>query len=399
MAEVLYQEEIDFDGKPCMFHVYQSKVSFIGAKEKSYSWDEVVGTSSHSDFIKVLCYPLGKNRTLVTHTITSPALTFISSIITSMSRSGQMPSSPLPQKNFLILINPFSGRKKAIKVWKQFSPFFEVVNTDIRFTEYSGHALEIISNISPGTYDAIITVSGDGLLHEVVNVLCKDEKLRNIPIGIIPAGTSNGLAQYLCACINEPVTPSTCAYICIKGKKVSMDVSEIRFDTGKIVYSYLLLTWGLIADVDLESEGCRCCGSFRNDLFAVWRILKLRRYNAKLTWEGEGPMERTGFFTVFVSSNLPYMGENMKVAPLAMRDDGQNDLLYLGDVGRWVLTRAILKYGSGGHINMPHVNYYKASTWSLAPTNGIFSIDGEPYEARPILVKVLPSYISLISLN
>lgn len=33
------------------------------------------------------------------------------------------------------------------------------------------HGYDIVSSIEPGEYDGIVTVSGDGLLHEVVNAL------------------------------------------------------------------------------------------------------------------------------------------------------------------------------------------------------------------------------------
>jgi sphingosine kinase len=37
-------------------------------------------------------------------------------------------------------------------------------------TERAGHAYDFVSQeLRPGDYDGIITVSGDGLIHEVVN--------------------------------------------------------------------------------------------------------------------------------------------------------------------------------------------------------------------------------------
>jgi sphingosine kinase len=39
-------------------------------------------------------------------------------------------------------------------------------------TERAGHAYDMVHHeIKPGDYDGIITVSGDGLIHEVVNGL------------------------------------------------------------------------------------------------------------------------------------------------------------------------------------------------------------------------------------
>jgi len=49
-------------------------------------------------------------------------------------------------------------------------------------------------------YDAIATVSGDGLIHEVLNGLAEHAepiKALNIPLAPIPAGSGNGLALNL----------------------------------------------------------------------------------------------------------------------------------------------------------------------------------------------------------
>ena len=48
----------------------------------------------------------------------------------------------------------------------------EKAHVDIKLvrTERAGHAYDIVSQeLRPGNYDGIITVSGDGLIHEVVN--------------------------------------------------------------------------------------------------------------------------------------------------------------------------------------------------------------------------------------
>lgn len=46
------------------------------------------------------------------------------------------------------------------------------VEINLIMTERAGHAYEMVNHeLKPGDYDGIITVSGDGLIHEVVNGL------------------------------------------------------------------------------------------------------------------------------------------------------------------------------------------------------------------------------------
>ena len=42
--------------------------------------------------------------------------------------------------------------------------------------------------------------------------------------------------------------------------------------TEQTSWSFLALMWGLVADVDLESEACRCFGAARFDVYSAVRV-------------------------------------------------------------------------------------------------------------------------------
>ena len=94
---------------------------------------------------------------------------------------------------------------------------------------------------------------------------------------------------------------------------------------------------------------------------------------------------------------MPYVGEYYNLAPLAKIDDGQTDILYLGDVGRIPLVRVLLRQYSGSHIGANHLHYIKTTEFELNPNGGSVSIDGEFYPAENIKVRVLPHYSNIIS--
>lgn len=109
----------------------------------------------------------------------------------------------MPKKRkLLVLINPFSGQKKAAKNWKIAEKFFEkaFLDLDIVMTQRAGHAYDIVhSQITIDQYDGIVTVSGDGLIHEVINGIFRrpdwEELVSSLAFGFIPGGTSNGLVK------------------------------------------------------------------------------------------------------------------------------------------------------------------------------------------------------------
>ena len=45
------------------------------------------------------------------------------------------------------------------------------LDLEVKYTEYAGHARELMLDDSIKQYYAVVTVSGDGLIHEVINGL------------------------------------------------------------------------------------------------------------------------------------------------------------------------------------------------------------------------------------
>jgi sphingosine kinase len=126
-------------------------------------------------------------------------------------------------------------------------------------TQYEKHAYDYTLEMNIKHYDGIVCCSGDGIVHEVINAIFhredRDEFIKSIPIGVIPGGTSNGFAKSLCVASGEEYNAELCAYLIIKGFSREIDIFEIETPSrDKNIYSFLSVAWGLIADIDLESE-------------------------------------------------------------------------------------------------------------------------------------------------
>ena len=119
------------------------------------------------------------------------------------------------------------------------------------------------------------------------------------------------------------------------------------------IYSVLSLTWAIIADIDINSESLRCCGSFRYDLYGAYRSLCPKKYNGVLRFRGHAShlsqainvlkteeitsvdlgdsiMDwemRDGPFTFLTILNVPWIDLKIKMAPLAEINDGLNDIV------------------------------------------------------------------------
>jgi sphingosine kinase len=166
-------------------------------------------------------------------------------------------------------VNPYSGKKRALMVSSAvLQPLLEEAGLpyEIFITQRPNHSREFIAQDSPDLldkYSALVIVSGDGLVFEVIQGLHERpdwEKAIQIPIGIVPGGTGNGLtrslAYYNCETYeNEGQLQSSLNII--KAKTMPMDLTKVTTSTGKTIHSFLSIGWGYFSDCDIGSEFLR----------------------------------------------------------------------------------------------------------------------------------------------
>jgi sphingosine kinase len=133
------------------------------------------------------------------------------------------------------------------------------VEVEVFQTNYYKHAYDNTLKMNFRQYNGIICCSGDGIVHEVINAIFhredKDEFIEYTPVGVIPGGTANGFAKSICEASDEVCNPENCTYIICKGYFKKVDILEIEtISSEKKIYSFLSVAWGIIADIDLESE-------------------------------------------------------------------------------------------------------------------------------------------------
>src|SRR5690606_36546223 len=105
------------------------------------------------------------------------------------------------QKKILFVINPISGGKKKTAFKKTVLEVLELERFHPTFQQTTGpnHAYEIGRQAIADGYDAVVAVGGDGTINELGSALLGSD----IPLGIIPEGSGNGLALYLGIPLNE----------------------------------------------------------------------------------------------------------------------------------------------------------------------------------------------------
>merc|ERR1712136_374571 len=144
----------------------------------------------------------------------------------------------------------------------------EITHTMFK-TDYAGHAKEDVKTVDLSKYDGIVIVSGDGLIHEVINGLMERddwEQAIKTPLGVVPGGSGNALAASIVYASTGHISTenllSDSLFEIARGLTRDMSLMHVQL-REKSFYSFLNIGWGFVADVDIESERYRFLGTAR----------------------------------------------------------------------------------------------------------------------------------------
>ncbi|XP_023330240.1 sphingosine kinase 2 isoform X2 [Eurytemora carolleeae] len=248
-------------------------------------YPEISGTRQR---IPVFMYkPCGAKREEALHT----ASTWVDAI--SRVAIGSDPEYIMVNsKPLLVLLNPRAGKGKSQDVWHTVSGVIQESGTpwELLPTQGPGHARDVMAKLDLDEWSGVLIVSGDGLVHEVYNGLFIRSDWRSsleFPVGIIPAGSGNALSRSLIHFQEENLEEDggvlSQSVSFARGNLAPLDLMLVRTSTDTRI-AFLSLGWGLIADVDIDSEHLRSLGSIRFYLYYMVKVAKRRVYRATISY-------------------------------------------------------------------------------------------------------------------
>ncbi|XP_064126775.1 sphingosine kinase 1 isoform X1 [Loxodonta africana] len=359
----------------------------------------------------------------------------------------QCPRVLLPRPcRVLVLLNPRGGKGKALQLFRSHvQPL--LVEAEVSFTllltEWRNHARELVRHEELGRWDALVVMSGDGLMHEVVNGLMERpdwETAIRMPLCSLPAGSANALA----ASVNhysgyQQVTNEelliNCTLLLCRRLLSPMNLLSLHTASGLHLFSVLSLAWGFVADVDLESEKYRRLGEIRFTFGTFLRLISLRTYQGRLAYLpvggaasrmptspalGQGGPANTLLvpldqpvpdhwtvvpeedFVLVLALLHSHLGSNMFIAPMGRCAAGVMHLFYVrAGVSRTMLLRLFLAMEKGRHMeyDCPHLVYVPVVAFRLEPKDrrGMFAVDGELMVSEPVQGQVHPDCCWMVS--
>ncbi|KAK4056709.1 sphinganine kinase lcb4 [Microbotryomycetes sp. JL221] len=190
------------------------------------------------------------------------------------------------QRRLRVIVNPHGGKGKGKQLFNEtVAPVFKAAGCHVTI-DYTGppdstqNARNYGRDHKYDDYDVLVPVSGDGIVHELLNGLAarSDAKtaLHRTVICPIPAGSGNALQVNL----EGPERANDCVWAAlavVKGKELAMDLCSVTQGTKRSV-SFLTQAVGLMADLDLGTEHMRWIGEVRFTLGYIQGAITRKTY-------------------------------------------------------------------------------------------------------------------------
>lgn len=99
-------------------------------------------------------------------------------------------------KNMLLIVNPYSGQKKAVKLLAEIIAMFNRADyaVQVYMTAGPGDATDVVARVCEDM-DLVVCCGGDGTFNETIAGLLRADS--KTPVGYIPAGSTNDFASSL----------------------------------------------------------------------------------------------------------------------------------------------------------------------------------------------------------
>jgi YegS/Rv2252/BmrU family lipid kinase len=283
-----------------------------------------------------------------------------------------------------LLVNPHSAGGRTLKLLPRVEHELDALRIPFRVERTRGlqdgveralHAVE--------AGEVPVVVSGDGLTGAVGGAMAGAET----PLGIVPGGRGNDLARVL----GIPDDPVGAVAVLAAGECRRIDVGEAN---GKRFLG--------IASVGFDSVANRLANEttfIRGNLVYAYAALRtlIAWKPARFTLRAGEDRKRFTGYSVSVANSRAF-GGGMYIAPDAELDDGEFDIVTVGEVGKLRFVGNLPKVFKGTHVDEDEVRVFRAPQVELSASRPFpVYADGEHLTELPASLRVLPRVLSVLA--
>ncbi len=277
----------------------------------------------------------------------------------------------------VVIVNPKSQGGKLGARWAELSdtigrafPFDEAI------TKGPGDATRLAREALRAGAERVVALGGDGTVNEVVNGFFDEAGAPIAPeasFALLPYGTGGDFRRTM----QIPLELADAAAVIARNHRKKIDVGKLELTTpsgGRTLRMFAnIASFGVSGVVDrLVNESGKRLGRLSFAIATARATWSYKNQRVQLVFDGKERVEAT-INTVAVA-NGRYFGGAMMVAPNAEVDDGQFDVIAMGDFGFGDLIKSGRRLYKGTHLAMDKVSARRAKV-----------VDAEPIEPGAIV--------------
>jgi YegS/Rv2252/BmrU family lipid kinase len=262
----------------------------------------------------------------------------------------------------LFVLNPRSGNSSKAELEIAIHNYFQGIGHHYEWYQTTGDRDEVSIRhwVQSWQPDRVVAVGGDGTLKLVAEVLLGT----NIPVGVIPAGSANGMAREL----GLPTATDACMDIIMQGECRPIDVLRINNKDICLHLSDLGLNAQLVKHFE-ENDWKGKLGYARGAL----KVL-LRKHRMQVVIKsGDQVIEREAFMVVLANARM--YGTGAVINPDGNLSDGVFEIIIIRELSFIEVVKMFL---GGKNLNPAKTEILPAQSIEIQ-VNGkaYFQVDGE----------------------
>ncbi|WP_155342220.1 YegS/Rv2252/BmrU family lipid kinase, partial [Acrocarpospora corrugata] len=236
----------------------------------------------------------------------------------------------------------------------------------------------------PATPAALVAFGGDGLVHLAVQAVAGT----GVPLGIIPAGTGNDIADAIGIPRRDPLKAADAV---LGGRTRTIDAARIspqsRWFAGVVACGF---------DSRVNERANRMTWPPGMAKYVVALVQELRSFTPiPFTITLDDRVIRREAMLVAVANTRSY-GAGMRVCPGAEPDDGLLDVLILAAMPKSAFLRTFPRVYKGTHTAHPAVEIVRSAVVTLDAPDAVAYADGERVGPAPLTCAVEPGALRVL---
>ncbi|HEX6506553.1 MAG TPA: diacylglycerol kinase family protein [Chloroflexota bacterium] len=292
------------------------------------------------------------------------------------------------------MVNPAAGGGRAIRAWRAAAR--GLAAQDYAVTVYTttarGEGADFARQAVDRGYTTVVAVGGDGTIHEVVNGLSADGALRDdVRLAVVPAGTGMDFRRNLG--LRRGVQAAVARLL--RGEERRVDVGLITAGEPRLFVNFAEV--GMGASVVARETRFSTLWPGRASFFLAGIAAAARERPMYGVLQVDGRTVYAGRLVSLVIANGSYFAGGIKIAPPARVDDGELDIVLLGDLTRIELVSQFWKVYPGTHLRNPQVHWMRGREVSFESTASAYiDLDGELYAGEPGRIIILREALRVV---